>query len=129
MLFITNYRLSVAESLEKSAYAEAIIRVVLFPIFYLAAFLTNVLFESSLLANATKAIDKWSSKSDQKPTVSKGYVIDDLGRLHLGNKIPHYTDDVELLDKAIERGLNKVQRTGESVCLGDVLKEIEAERR
>lgn len=127
MLFITNYRLSIAESMGKNEYAEAIVRVVLFPIFYFAAFCTNLLFESSLLQSVTKTINKvWSN---QKTISNKGYVIDELGRLHLGNEIPRYTDNIELFDKAIERGLNKVHQTGKSVCLGDVIKEIEAERR
>ena len=49
MNFINNYRLSVAEATGNSNYGEAIARVILFPIFYLSAYLTDLLYKSTIL--------------------------------------------------------------------------------
>ena len=112
--FINNYRTAVTES---SNYAEAIIRLLAFPIFYFAAVLTDLVY------NATK------TAAETKTESNKGYVIDSQGRLHLGNSIPRYTYDHTLLDEALERGIRKASQSEKPVNLGDVLKEIEAERR
>lgn len=111
MQFINNYRAAVAES---GNYAEAIIRILAFPIFYVAAAITDLVY------NATTP-----TKTDD----NKGYVIDSKGRLHLGNSVPRYTYDHTLLDEALKRGISKAAQSEKPVSLGNVLKEIEAERR
>lgn len=124
--FIVNYRLSVSEALKDHSYAEAVWRLIMFPIVYAAAIGTELLFESSLLARITKAINCLLGKDER----NKVYVVDENGILHLGNSIPKYDEiEPEVLDAALERSIHRANQTGKMVRLGDVIEEIKAERR
>lgn len=127
--FINHYRLSVAEAASNSNYGEAIVHAIIFPIFYVSARLTDLLYKSPILGLLTKGINnRLGNKEDTAD--EGGYVIDENGRLHLGNTVPRYTNiDEDVLSEALERSIHRAHQTGQTVNLCDIIEEIKAERR